>query len=56
MPYPYDMIMVIVVAIVFYFWSVFSGIKTEEIKTMIETDSQYVIPEEFGKEGVQEAP
>ena len=55
-PYPYDLIMVIVVAIVFYFWSVFSGIKTEEIKTMIDTDSQYVIPEEFGKEGAQEAP
>ncbi|MCL4337078.1 MAG: APC family permease [Candidatus Thermoplasmatota archaeon] len=55
-PYPYDMIMVVLVAIVFYFWSIYSGIKTEEIKTMIDSDSQYVIPEEFGKEGMQEAP
>lgn len=54
--YPYDLIMVIVVALVFYFWSVFSGIKTEEIRTMIETDSQYITGEEFGEAKVDEAP
>ncbi len=50
-PYPYDLFMVIGVAFVFYLWSVFSGIKTEEIKNMIESDSQYITTDEFGSEG-----
>lgn len=46
-PYPYDLIMVIVVAALFYVWAVYSGIKSDEIKDMIESDSQYVQSDEF---------
>jgi len=52
-PYPYDLIMVVVVAVVFYIWAVMSGIKSDEIKQMIESDSQYVQMEEFGEGGAR---
>lgn len=52
-PYPYDLVMVIVVAIVFYIWAVFSGIKSDEIKTMIESNSQYVQADEFASGGAK---
>ncbi|WP_393971657.1 APC family permease [Oxyplasma meridianum] len=45
-PYPYDLIMVIIVAIVFYFWAERSGIRTEEITEIVNLDSQYIKPEE----------
>ena len=52
-PYPYDLVMVIVVAVVFYIWAVMSGIKSDEIKTMIESDSQYVQADEFASGGAK---
>ena len=45
-PYPYDFIIVILVAIIFYLLSVHSGYKTEEISDIIESGTQYIQEEE----------
>ncbi|OWP56141.1 MAG: amino acid transporter [Thermoplasmatales archaeon B_DKE] len=45
-PYPYDLLMVIIVAIIFYFWAEHSGIRTEEIQEIVTLDSQYLKPED----------
>lgn len=45
-PYPWDILMVIVVAILFYFWAEHSGIRTEEIQEIVTLDSQYLKPED----------
>jgi len=45
-PYPWDLLMVIIVAIVFYFWADHSGIRTEEIEEIVTLDSQYLKPED----------
>ncbi len=45
-PYPYDILMVIIVAILFYFWAEHSGIRTEEIQEIVTLDSQYLKPED----------
>lgn len=40
--FPYDMILAGAVAVVFYIWSAYSGMKTEEMTEIIETGSQYI--------------
>jgi amino acid transporter len=45
-PYPWDLLMVIIVAILFYFWAEHSGIRTEEIQEIVTLDSQYLKPED----------
>ena len=52
-PYPYDLLMVIIVAIIFYFWATVSGVRTQEIQEIVDLDSQYLKPEdeEFGSSG-----
>jgi amino acid transporter len=45
-PYPWDILMVIIVAIVFYFWAEHSGIRTEEIEEIVTLDSQFLKPED----------
>ena len=52
-PYPWDLIMVIVVAIAFYFWAEHSGIRTQEIEEIVALDSQYLTSDEepFGSKG-----
>jgi amino acid transporter len=45
-PYPWDILMVIIVAILFYFWAEHSGIRTEEIQEIVTLDSQYLKPED----------
>ena len=45
-PYPWDILMVIVVAILFYFWAEHSGIRTEEIQEIVTLDSQYLKSED----------
>ncbi len=45
-PYPWDLIMVIIVAVVFYIWADYSGIRSEEISEIIKLDSQYLTSEE----------
>ncbi len=45
-PYPYDFIVVILVAIIFYLLSIHSGYKTEEISDIIESGTQYITEEE----------
>ncbi len=45
-PYPWDLFMVIIVAVLFYIWADHSGIRSEEISEMIELDSQYLTSEE----------
>ncbi len=52
-PYPWDLIMVIVVAIAFYFWAEHSGIRTQEIEEIVSLDSQYLTSDEepFGSKG-----
>ena len=45
-PYPWDILMVIIVAILFYFWAEHSGIRTEEIEEIVTLDSQYLKPED----------
>ncbi len=42
LPFPWDFLVVILVSIGFYFWSVKSGYKTDEITEIIESGSQYV--------------
>ncbi len=44
-PYPYDFVVVIIVAIIFYLISIKSGYKTDEIRDIIDSGTQY-IPEE----------
>ncbi len=46
LPYPYDFVVVILVAIIFYLLSVHSGYKTEEISDIIESGTQYIIEDE----------
>lgn len=53
-PFPWDILMVAVVGLVFYFWATFSGYKTEEIDTMIKEGSQYLEPDDGGSS--QEKP
>jgi amino acid transporter len=52
-PYPYDLLMVIIVAIIFYLWATASGVRTQEIQEIVDLDSQYLKPEdeEFGSSG-----
>ena len=52
-PYPWDLIMVIIVAIAFYFWAEHSGIRTQEIEEIVTLDSQYLTSDEepFGSKG-----
>ncbi len=45
-PYPWDLIMVIIVAIAFYFWAEHSGIRTQEINEIVALDSQYLTSDE----------
>ncbi len=45
-PYPWDLFMVIIVAVLFYIWADHSGIRSEEISEIIELDSQYLTSEE----------
>ena len=45
-PYPYDFIVVVLVAIIFYLLSIHSGYKTEEISDIIESGTQYITEEE----------
>ncbi|MGC8514673.1 MAG: APC family permease [Thermoplasmata archaeon] len=45
-PYPYDLFVVIVVAIIFFFWADHSGIRTQEIEEIVQLDSQYLKPDE----------
>ncbi len=45
-PYPWDMIMVIIVAIIFYYWAEHSGVRTEEVQEIIDLDSQYLTSED----------
>ena len=45
-PYPWDILMVIIVAILFYFWAEHSGIRTEEIQEIVTLDSQYLKSED----------
>ena len=45
-PYPWDILMVIIVSILFYFWAEHSGIRTEEIQEIVTLDSQYLKPED----------
>ncbi|KAA8922437.1 APC family permease [Thermoplasma sp.] len=45
-PFPWDFLVMIVVAIAFYFWSVLSGFKTDEITEIIESDMQYLPSDE----------
>lgn len=49
--FPYDVIVVIIVALIFYFWAAASGIKTEAIETIIKENSQYLTTEEKGAGG-----
>lgn len=42
MPFPWDNVVTIVVAIIFYVIAVTSGIKTEEIETIIRSGTQYL--------------
>lgn len=53
--YPWDLLMVIIVALVFYFWADHSGIRTEEIEEIVQLDSQFLKPDEdtFKVEGGQ---
>ncbi len=46
LPYPFDFVVVILVAIIFYLLSVYSGYKTEEISDIIESGTQYITEEE----------
>ncbi len=52
-PYPWDLVMVIIVAIAFYFWAEHSGIRTQEIEEIVSLDSQYLTSDEepFGSKG-----
>ena len=52
-PYPWDLLMVIIVAIAFYFWAEHSGIRTQEIEEIVTLDSQYLTSDEepFGSNG-----
>lgn len=45
-PYPYDLLVVIIVAIIFFFWADYSGIRTQEIEEIVQLDSQYLKPDE----------
>lgn len=44
-PFPYDTLVVIVVAVIFYIWSVYSGIRTEEIDTIVRDNTQFITDE-----------
>ncbi|MEM3671031.1 MAG: APC family permease [Thermoprotei archaeon] len=45
-PFPWDFLVMIVVSLGFYFWSVKSGYKTDEIAEMIQSGTQFIAPEE----------
>lgn len=45
LPFPYGTIVVIIVSVLFYIWAVKSGIRTEEIDTIIKDKSQFLSEE-----------
>ncbi len=45
-PYPYDFVVVILVAIIFYLISIRSGYKTDEIRDIIDSGTQYLTEED----------
>ena len=47
LPYPLDFIVVILVAIMFYLISIKSGFKTDEIRDIIDSGTQYITEEEI---------
>ena len=47
LPYPYDFVVVIIVAIIFYFISIKSGYRTDEIKDIIDSGTQYIQEEDI---------
>ena len=49
--FPYDVIAVMVIAVLFYIWAAKSGVKTPEISTIIDQKSQFLSEEEFGTGG-----
>lgn len=50
LPFPYDVIVVMVIAVLFYIWAALSGIKTPEIQTIIDEKSQFLSESEFEKD------
>lgn len=46
LPFPYGTIAVAIVAVLFYIWAVKSGIRTEEIDTIVKDNSQFISEEE----------
>lgn len=46
LPYPYDFVVVIIVAIIFYLISIRSGYRTEEISDIIDSGTQYIQEED----------
>ncbi len=51
-PFPWDLVVVVIISIIFYFWAVYSGYRTEEIDTIIKENSQFLASDEgvFEKE------
>ncbi len=47
LPYPYDFVVVIIVAIIFYLISIKSGYRTDEIKDIIDSGTQYIQEEDI---------
>ena len=47
LPYPYDFVVVIIVAIIFYLISIKSGYRTDEIKDIIDSGTQYIEEEDI---------
>lgn len=45
LPFPYGTIVVIIVSVLFYVWAVKSGIRTEEIDTIVKDNSQFLSEE-----------
>ncbi|AKA47759.1 amino acid transporter [uncultured archaeon] len=45
-PFPWDVIMVAVVALIFYFWATASGYRTGDIDTMVKEGTQYLDAED----------
>jgi amino acid transporter len=43
--FPYDLIVVAIVAAIFYVWATMSGYRTEEIETMVHDNTQYIAEE-----------
>ncbi len=43
--FPYDVVVVIILSVIFYIWAAKSGYRTDEIKTIIEDKSQFLTEE-----------